>query len=208
MCKTQHFGYRSPKSRGSSLVFNGQERGLRGRGFTLLEISVVLALMAMMSSVVVVSMNRRLRGAHQEQVIQSLRALDHRARHDARAGSHPISLQFDAQAGIVRVITLRSGVETVVDEYKMPTGNGWRLDQIWILVDGRRIERTTLTLPVDHHGISATYGFTLVSHSDSGDHKTSNTSLLVAGVSGQFTVFEHEEQVQNILAELARHDAD
>lgn len=173
------------------------------RGFTILELSVVLALMAIMVGVATVSMNGRLRGAHADQALEAVRALDHRARHDARTGPGEITLRLDTRAGKVGVADHRDD-ETVVDEYILP--EGLVIEDAWVLLDARLVRRKTLSIPIGPHGTSATYGLTIRSEDEDGGHTTN--ALLVAGVSGQFTVFNDEDEVLDILSQAAGHDAD
>ena len=178
-------------------------RYFRG-GFTILELLVVLGLMALMASVVMVSMNGRLQGAHREQVLEALRAMDQRGRHGARTQVGEVALQLDAHEGVIQVIVKNEGKASVVDAYGLP--GGFEIERVWVLHEGRVVERETLTIPFDRHGIGPTYGVTIRSTGD--DDEPFTLALLVAGVSGQFTGFDHDDEVQNILSQIARHDAD
>lgn len=173
-------------------------------GFTILELSVVLALMALMAGVVAISTNGRLRGAHQEQAIQAIQSLDHRARHQARTGSGRVTLAIDTRNGEVNVCDQRESRETIVDSYRPP--EGLEIVNAWVLLNGRRVEHTTLSIPFDTRGISPTYGFTIRGEDAEGDSTT--TCLLIAGVSGQVTEFDDEDEVLDILSQITRHDAD
>lgn len=173
-------------------------------GFTLLELSVVLALMALMAGVVTVSMNGRLRGAHEDQALHAIRSLDQRARHEARTGLAGVTLQLDTPHRRIRVVAQQDGASTTLDAYIWP--EGMRVDNAWVLIDGRRVVRKTLSIPVGPHGASPTYGLTI--RGEDNDGTPTITALLIAGVSGQFTEFDDEDEVLDILAQLARHDAD
>lgn len=173
-------------------------------GFTILELSVVLALMALMAGVVTVSMNGRLRGAHEDQALEAVRALDHRARHEARTGIGDVVMKIDVRAGKIQVEAQRQNERIVVDAYTLP--GGIQMEGAWVLLNNRRVEHKTLSIPIASDGSSPTYGFTVLGQDDDGD--TTSTALLVAGVSGQFTVFDDEDDVLEILAQVTGHDAD
>ncbi len=175
------------------------------RGFTILELSVVLALMAVLAAAVSLSFTRRLGAANQEQALQAIQALDQRARAMARTHEASYHLQLDGRRGSMALVEDLGGSKTTVDAVQIDRGHG--IQDVWVLIRGRRITRDVLTIPIDPQGCTPTYGFTLMPV-DTGPDPAAPIHLLVAGISGQCTPMDNHEQVNDILSSVVRHDAD
>lgn len=76
----------------------------RGRGFSLLELVLVLVVMATLAGIALPRMSASTNTARVEQAVDRVEALIAEARSLARARSGPVTLEFDSAAETVRLV--------------------------------------------------------------------------------------------------------
>ena len=169
---------------------------MRGRGFTLIELVLVLLVLAILSSAVVVRLHSPARNAQWEDLLSAVGDYDAMTRARARQ-----------QDGAMRLIVDLSGgrlYRAAPDETK-PSG------AVLAIRDGRRIERIRLgeetvrrgevAIACSPQGLTPTYAIRLV------DDQGRQAWLLTAGLTGQVTVFNDDETFEQTWQTLFGDDA-
>lgn len=174
------------------------------RGFTLIEIAVVLVLVGLLASTIAVSSGGILRGATHDEAAAQIAALDTEARVFAKRLGRPVELHLDTQ---LQSLILKEPAQLSappLSRYTMPAGH--KVSQMWRVSLGERVKGEAVVIRYEPDGTAATWGLTLTSE---GESDTSLTSVIaVLGMTGQFNRWESDDQVQGILAAALRRDAD
>lgn len=152
---------------------NHRSSTIAGRGFSLVELLVVLIILSLIASTSLVMVRRSLRSTRSEYVITRLTELDALARGFAKRG-HASVLRFDAELGLIEVQSAEG--ENTVPPLRMDN-RGLRLAGV------RRASRATLqrrgSITFQAGGFSETYVVEL--------HRSSSDPVYLAflGLSGQ-----------------------
>jgi type II secretion system protein H len=178
-----------------------KRRRHRQIGFSLIEIAVVLALMALLASVAAVSARGMIGGATQQDLLAQLRSLDAQARRQSQQTGQTIRLELDTDANRMTLTKPGTKGEALIAQYGLP--GGYKLTQAWSWRRGQRDNQNPLVLLYDAQGVAPSWGVTLT-----GPDEDDEVALLVLGATGQAVELENDEQAQDILAQVHRRDAD
>ena len=173
------------------------------RGFTLVEIAVVLVLVALLASAVVVSSRGMLSGATREEVIARIGSLDAEARGIAKRLGRAVELHIDSDGQRLVLKDPQQPSSPPLSGYTMPTGTGF--GDTWQMSRGEPIERDDLIVRYEPDGSSTTWGVSLRSQ---GVERQEASEVVVLGMTGQMNVWESDGQARDILAAALRRDTD
>ena len=162
---------------------------MRRKGFTLIELSIVLLLVALMAGAVALRIEGPLRRNTLEDLCDKIADLDRTTRQMARLQDRPLWLVFDGGAGQIRRID-ECG-EMVGTAFEIP--DGFTVAQLQLR--GQRLAATAC-IPFAAAGASPTYAVCLQ------DRNHAPRWLAVAGMTGEVTEFADESQVQNLWAQM------
>lgn len=167
---------------------------VRKSGFTLMELTIVLAIMAVAAAAVALKFRVPLAQARAKNLVEQIAAFDQLTRTAAREQDKPLRMLFDANVGRI----------SRTDEDGQAVGSGLELPQRC------RLERLLLpdtasganaVVTCSRRGLTPSYG--LVLRKDN----VQAQCLLVAGLSGQMTEMASEKELQDNLAILQGDDA-
>jgi prepilin-type N-terminal cleavage/methylation domain-containing protein len=154
---------------------------MKHRAFTLIELMVAIAILALLTAAAVLSFARPLREAQFRDAIEMIRSVDTDARTDARHFDRRVKLVFDLDRGMVE---RRDPADAVISRVILP----FRIDEIRIA--GERNFRDA-AISISPLGLSRTYALRIVTH----EHAQ---WLVFAGLSGQMTDLNDERELSNI----------
>lgn len=169
------------------------------RGFTLLEMTAVLMVMALVAAAVTLSLAATQRRAGAADAVEELIRFDLLARHYARHQGRPVRLAVDLRAN--RLLRAEDGQDGQDKETACPLGASFTLGEV--VVAGKHIDQGRTALWVSDRGYSPTYALRL-------DGPSLRRWILFAGPTGQASVFDDEKEFLQTLDLVwpARRDAD
>ncbi|TWT98398.1 prepilin-type N-terminal cleavage/methylation domain-containing protein [Stieleria varia] len=159
----------------------------RIRGFTLIELIVVLVIIAMLSGLVVLSVGSTMDRHRLSQAVETIEAFDMRLRREARAWRQPISAKVNTQSKTM-VVPQADGSERLFQLHQRVDVLSWRLAT-------RRSGGRQVEIAVDGDGRSSSYVVEL------GGGK-SRVWLVVLGGSGQTFVTPRQDEARGLLTLL------
>ncbi len=169
-------------------------------GFTILELTAVLLLTALLTGVVVASLNGAQRAAGLREAVAMLREADAEARGLARDTGEAAALKVDVVKQQLRTYPT-ADARRPMGTYRLPPRVKLRGCQLQGEA-AHRLGSREQVLRFDAGGAGPTYGLALSVEGES------DVYLVIAGVTGQFTEVKDEERMRSILAALPRGDAD
>lgn len=170
------------------------------RGFTLIEIAVVLVLVALLASAIAVSASGMIRGATLEETIAQIESLDREARQTAQRLSAPVELHINRETKQFILRAPDTPGEPPLSSLVL--SRRFELAQAWRLVQGEPQDDETLVVRYEPDGTATTWGLTISDRNTQDDL----ASVVILGMTGQMTQWEDHEQAKDILAEaLGRH---
>jgi len=161
----------------------------RRRAFTLIELIVVVALAAIMATLVTVSLAGNLRAARASDVAQSIATSDRLAREYARRFDRPVTLVFDLSQS---TLTRAGGDPSHNSTLHLPAG----------LRIARLVTATTdttsgqVTIPCSAAGQTPSYALLLT------DGRGRQHWTITAGLTGQTSTASDENEVRDIFTAL------
>jgi len=169
------------------------------RGFTLLEMTAVLMVMALVAAAVTLSLAATQRRASAADAVEDLVRFDQLARCFARRQGRPVRLAVDLRANRLLRADAAGGQEG--HETACPLGASFTLGEA--VLAGRRIAEGRTALWVSDRGYSPTYALRL-------DGPSLRRWILFAGPTGQVSVLDDEKEFRETLDLVwpARRDAD
>ena len=173
-------------------------------GFTLIEITVVLFLVALLASAVAVSSRGMLRGATLDETTAQIGSLDADARRSAQRLGYPVELHLDTGTRQMTLLDPNQSGSSPLGGYVLPAG--YELRDAWRMVQGERVKGDEMVVRYSPDGTSTTWGLSL--HAPSEEEPSQASVIVVLGMTGQLTEWESDEQAQDIFAAARRHDAD
>jgi len=163
---------------------------MRRGGFTLIEISAVLAIGAALTLLAAVCLRAPFQSARFECAVDRLASLDRRVRDHARRFGRPADLVVDLDAGSLAVAD--PGAHGVPQQVLVARA----ANMDCLAVGGKRTHAGAMTIPMSEHGRSATYALRL--RGPAGQ----SVWLIVAGITGQVVRTEGEDDTDSLLAFL------
>lgn len=159
-------------------------------GFTLLEMVVVLAIMAMIVAAAAMSLRKPLQTARLKRAMASLEDADLRARNEARKRSQPVQLVVDGNRNTATHAIAGAGAGYEVRR-SLALSGGLRIDRY--LTAGRSSNEDRFSVSYSPDGQSNTYAVRV-----SGDGKFKKW-LVVVGATGQYVQSHEDSAVEAIL---------
>ena len=167
------------------------------RGFSLIELAVVMAILAIVAGVVVLRMHGPRQAVAMQDVLDRLASLDRLARLHARGHDQPLRIVVDPASGVVRRVEAKDGQAVGVAVALPP---GYRIQSVRVGADDPA--GTSASIGVSRHGLSASYAVAI--EGPAGQRKW----MLIAGLTGEVTVWDDATQVRDILDAIqGGHDA-
>ena len=161
------------------------------RGFTLLELLVVLTLVALLTAVVVFKLRVPYRRARAGEVAERIAFTDGLMRSHARNFSKAARLVFELDRGSVHVET---GEHNRDSHFAFEIPPGVQLEEVWLA--GKTTRRGRVVVESPSHGVTPSYAVRLSTRHGP------DRWLLFAGLTGQVTHMENERDVQQVFAYL------
>lgn len=153
------------------------------RGFTLLELLLVVTILAMATAAVAIRWSAVARNASAAATVTRLEAVDAHLRQFARGRRRPCVLALDRRAGRIQKRYL--GEEQTASPWES-LGTGVTLTEI--RVAGATGQPSVVEIPFTRTGVSASYGLHLTGPGEK------EAWLVVAGASGQFISLSMESE--------------
>ena len=163
---------------------------MRRSAFTLIETLAVIALLAVLTAAVTVSLSGATRAARVEDVAERLVAFDRTTRDVARRFARTPALRFELNRGTVR----RTDGEREPTPFALGGGAGVRVTRV--VVGGETVGYGEVSVPFSERGQSPSYAVLL--SGSSGERW-----VAFAGLTGQSFVVRDERDVQDILSPAA-----
>ena len=167
------------------------------RGFTLLELLVMLAILALVSAVAVVRLRQPYRVARLGDAVGRLATLDGQARAYTQRFAREARLVYDLDRNLAYV---ESGGAEHHECFRLVLGGGARLDRI--RTADRQADQGEFALDLSAAGASSSYAIRL----GTGDGPCRWTFW--AGLTGQAVEMKTEDDVKSLFELLAGTDAD
>jgi prepilin-type N-terminal cleavage/methylation domain-containing protein len=162
-------------------------------GFSLLEVLAVIVVLALLASVVAVSLASRWRQVRMQDLVERMITFDRQGRQMAVRFNQPMVLRFDLYEGTIRRLEAESGREMEVSPLRL--GGGWRLREVRI--GTHRQEYGTVEVTVSSRGYSASHALLLTGPQDE------RQWLLFPGLGGKAMTVDDEDQIEAIFEWLA-----
>jgi len=162
----------------------------RRRGFTLLELSVVLLIVALASAALVIRVGAPFRKVQLDHTLARLEDLDRLARATARRTGRPVQLEVDPAAGTFTSQALGGDRRRTGRVVSLPAG--LRIDRS--ASAGRQAGGGPLRLAIAPAGQSESYALRLATP------RGPAAWLIVVGASGQYVRTQEESVVEKALA--------
>lgn len=162
---------------------------MRPAGFTLIELAVVLAIMAIAAGAVTWTMADARQAATLDDAIGRVYFADQQARTVATRHNRGVILRFD-----LRNQTMQRIEPANPDGVPASLPAGFRITSIRTASD--RVSDSTIDIPIASRGWSETYALEL---SAAGEQDAATTWLVIAGMTGQPTRIDDEQDLETIL---------
>ena len=160
--------------------------------FTLVEMTVVVLLIAVLAATVVLSFARPIENLRAQDAVEMVRALDESARTQARRSGETVEIIFDLSA---RTLLRRTRAGDVIFEAALPSG--CEIDRFRSEQDDASVgEAVVACSPM---GLTRSYAIHLTG-------PRMDQWLLFAGLSGQATVIKDEATLDSIFSSPRRGD--
>ena len=169
---------------------------MKARGFTLIELALVVLIAAIAAAAVTLRLEGPLRGAQMRDVTEAIVAFDRLTRTHAREHDRPVHLTVDLVRGRLRR-TDADGRRELGAPMTLPPD--YRIARLWIR--GRTVAETRATIPCGRLGLTPTYALAL-----DGPGRRRQT-LVFAGLSGELFRVDDERELEAIFqaASARRH---
>jgi prepilin-type N-terminal cleavage/methylation domain-containing protein len=162
------------------------------RGFTLIELAIVILILAIVAAATVLRLGGPLRRVQMGDVVDLVAAFDGLARDYARTHDRAVWLVVDVPQRRLRRASGENGADLGAPLALPP---GYRVAQVWLRGQPRGYGRTAI--PCSQHGLTPSYG--LLIEGPGGRRQW----LVFAGLSGQNVQVKNEREVQAILGPAA-----
>lgn len=169
------------------------------RGFTLLELMAVLAVMALLSAVVSLSLASVSERTTLQDAVGAITDMDRSMRNECTEFSREGKLRFDPDNGRITRIAHRDGEEVDVESYRLP--ESLRLNKVWTRdQESPRRHSRPVVIRCDTHGRSPTYAISIHANTPESNEPKPGVIFVVAGLTGQVQECEDESQIIELFA--------
>jgi len=151
-------------------------------GFTLLEMTVVLAILAMAASLVAVNYREPVNNARLEHAFETIERLDQRVRNWCKTHNVPAKIRVDLDRGVF-VAEKESGGPLSIPEAKIP--NGMKLKELRIMGENRFGRDTQI--PYTSRGTAPCWAYSIAYSGNREKYR------FIIGATGQSVPFENED---------------
>jgi prepilin-type N-terminal cleavage/methylation domain-containing protein len=165
----------------------GRGRKTNTRAFTLIELMLAVAILALLTGAAALSFVKPVHAARNREAIELVKRADAMAREAAQRSGHPARLQFDVSKSTIH----RDGASLTLPQ-------GCTLREI--RTSEKSITDGEFVLDISPLGLSHSYAL----HLQAPDL---DQWLIFAGLSGEMTTTTNESQVQQLLVRTSRRDA-
>jgi prepilin-type N-terminal cleavage/methylation domain-containing protein len=162
---------------------------VRNSAFSLIEITVVILVLAIVAGSVALRMGGTVRRARMGDVVGQVEQFDRLARLHAREHDRPLRLVVDMSAGTIKRTDPR-GRDEPCPPLVLP--DDCRIARLWI--KGQAVESGSVSITCSRLGLTPSYALLL--EGPAGQRKR----LLAAGLSGRFVEPNSDDETRNILA--------
>lgn len=166
------------------------------RGFTLIEILVVLVITSLLAAAVTFKLWEPLRVATAADVCEQVETFDHWARTRARHSADPVKLVFEVGRGEA----MRKEAIDSTPTQRLRLARGWIIERLW--VEGQESSSGEVEIELSACGYTPTYAIRL-----EGPEGVVRW-LIVAGMGGDVTKVTDDAQAQTILEAIGPDGAD
>ena len=151
-------------------------------GFTLLEMTVVLAILALAASLVAVNYREPVNNARLEHAFETIKRLDQRVRQWCKANNVPARITVDLDRGIFAAAT-ESGTPLSIPEAKIP--DGMKLKELRMMGENR-FGRDTI-IPYTSKGTAPCWAYSITYSGNREKYQ------FIIGATGQSIPFDNED---------------
>ena len=153
-------------------------------GFTLLEMTVVLTILALAASLVVVNYREPVNNARLEHAFETIERLDQRVRHWCKTNNAPARIKVDLDRSVF-VAEKENGGPLPIPEAKIP--GGMKLKELRIMGENRFGRDTQI--PYTSRGTAPCWAYSIAYSGDREKYR------FIIGATGQSVPFENEDAV-------------
>ncbi len=171
------------------------------KGFTLIELMVIILLTGLLATVVSLSLAHSARSAQMEDVLKQIAYRDNLLREYAHRFARPCTLVFQLDEGSIRGESLQDGNSGAQQQlYRLPS----RFRMLRLISPASDVRVGELAIRCSAAGRTPTYAVLLE------DSKQQRQWLLLAGLSGQSQRVKLDDEIEKLFSELsaARPDSD
>ena len=206
-------------------------------GFTLLELMAVLALMAMLSGVIGLSLASVSRQTTVRDAVGAMTDIDRSMRDECKVFNRRGEIRIDVELGRITRVAYREGEAVETESYQLP--NTLRIEKLWMQGQTNQSRQNgVIVIQCDRHGHTPTYALSIrpyprnypqntaastkgnVPRIHAGGYSGGLTEVVpgeilpgvipgvIAGLTGHVQECQDEAQVNELFASLASHNAD
>lgn len=179
------------------------------RGFTLLELMVVLTLMALLTGVISVSLGSISKQTTVRDTVGVVTNMDRSMRDECTEFNRDGEIRIDVELGRITCVSYREGEMVKTESYQVP--NTLLIEKVWIQGQGNQANQNGVrVIPCDSRGHTPTYALSIRPHRniDSGTEAVLPGAGVVAGLTGQVQECQDETQIDDLFESLAGRNAD
>lgn len=161
------------------------------RGFTLVEVTVVLLITAIIAAAVSLSLAGTSRNANMQNSIERLEQYDRLLRRRAQRFGLPVNLVIDIDTG---TLTSTSSHDRLSEAPQLSLPKGFAIKRI--ILDGKEIFAGQVNIQFSTKGMTPSYGIILA------DAKQNRRGLFFAGLTGQATSIKDRRQIAELFEKI------
>jgi prepilin-type N-terminal cleavage/methylation domain-containing protein len=176
---------------------------MRRGAFTLIEVMAVVALLALAAGAVTWSFADEVRRSSKTTALNQIMRADCMARLAGQRLGRPCVLRFDlARQRVFRVV---KGEEYAEDSHAVRLSSGCRVDRVTVADESAGDATATRVASADSGVVDVAYSTSgrSVTYAVRLTRKDWSGWLVFAGLTGQVTLIEHEDEIQNLFSLLA-----
>ncbi len=168
-------------------------RGLRRRGFTLVELMAVMVVLGLLASVTVWSVRSQVATARNQLALDQLTLADRQLRDHARRVARPVDLIVDLDSGRL----FRAPAGTTSPAQWAPLEDSLPLESL--LLNGQKFTSRQVAVRFRGDGTSPSYAIRLKSVAKGKSKASENEWIVFVGRTGQRVIVTEEHSLENLL---------